>query len=127
MDLTMVLASIWGPILLAFGAGFFLSQKYYLTLYRNLEKEPFAVLFFGMFAMTAGIAQVIFHSDWSGFPAGLVSLLGWAILVKGIICTAVPAVAAQWGNRVLRANVVPAAGGFAALLGAYLSFIGYFA
>lgn len=127
MDITTFLAQIWGPIMLAVGLGFFLSQKFYVKIYRDLEKDPFAVLFFGMFAMAAGIVHVLVHNVWGNFSQILVSLFGWALLIKGVICVTFPGLADRGGDWALSAKIVPAVGGFALLLGAYLSWLGYFA
>jgi len=126
MDLTTLLAQIWGPILVAMGFGFFFSKKYYIKIYRDLEKDPFVVLFFGMFAMAAGIGQALFHNVWDTFPQIVVTLLGWGLLVKGVVCTTFPGWADRGGDWALSLKVVPMAGGFALLLGAYLSWVGYF-
>lgn len=127
MDITTYLASLWGPVLVAVGLGFFLSRSYYVRVYRDLEKAPFAVLFFGMFAMAAGIAQVLAHNVWDNVPQVLVSLLGWGLLLKGVICVVLPKLADRGGDWALDTRIVPAAGGIAFLLGAYLTWISYFA
>ncbi|OGC88344.1 hypothetical protein A2419_00610 [Candidatus Adlerbacteria bacterium RIFOXYC1_FULL_48_26] len=125
MEITIFLAQIWGPILVAIGLGFFFSTKYYVTIYRDLEKESFAVLFFGMFAMAVGIVQIMAHNVWGNLPQVLVTLLGWGTLIKGIVCVTFPKLADFGGDWALNTKVVPAAGGFALLLGAYLSWFAY--
>ena len=127
MDLTMLLAQIWGPILAAVGLGFFFSKKYYITIYRDLERESFAVLFFGMFAMAVGIMHIFAHNLWGNFPQILVSILGWGLLIKGVICVTFPGLADRGGDWALSAKIVPPAGGLVLILGAYLSWLGYFA
>lgn len=128
MDIaTVLLAQIWGPIMVAIGIGFFASTKFYKSVYRDLEKAPFAVVFFGMFAMAMGIIQVMVHNMWNTLPEILVSLFGWALLAKGIVCTAFPSFADKSGDWALHAKFVPAVGVAALALGAYLSWVGYFA
>ncbi len=127
MELTTLLAQIWGPILVAIGIGFFVSKSYYVTIYRDLEKESFAVLFFGMFAMAAGIAHVLVHNSWDTLSQIVVSLLGWGLLLKGVVCTTFPRLADRGGNWALGAKMVPAVGAIALLIGLYLSWVGYFA
>ncbi len=112
--------------MVAIGLGFFLSTKYYIRVYRDLEKESFAVLFFGMYAMALGIVHVMVHNVWDTLPHIVVSLLGWGLLLKGVICVTLPRLADRGGDWALNAKVVPAAGGVAFLLGAYLCYIGYF-
>lgn len=125
MDITTFLAQIWGPILAAVGLGFFFSKKYYVTIYRDLEKETFAVLSFGMFAMAVGIMHISAHNLWESSTQILVSLLGWGLLFKGVICVMFPGLADRAGDWALSAKIVPAAGGVALILGAYLSWLGY--
>ena len=127
MDITTFLAQVWGPVLVAVGLGFFASRAYYVKIYRDLEKETFAVLFFGMFAMAAGIIQLLAHNVWGTLPQVVVSLLGWGLLIKGIICTTFPKLADKGADWTLDAKIVPAAGGIALLIGAYLSWVSYFA
>lgn len=126
MDITTFLAQIWGPILIAIAFGFFFSTKYYIRIYRDLEKESFAVLFFGMVAMAGGIAHILAHNIWGNLSQIIVSLLGWGVLIKGIICVAFPKLADRGGDWALNTKVVPAAGIIALILGAYLSWVGYF-
>ncbi|MEK7187265.1 MAG: hypothetical protein AAB691_00260, partial [Patescibacteria group bacterium] len=82
MDITIQLAGIWGPVLLAVGIGFFVSTKYYAKIYRDLEKESLAVLIFGVAGMSAGIAHVSIHNLWETAPQIVISLIGWGRLVK---------------------------------------------
>lgn len=126
MDITTFLAQLWGPTLIAVGLGFFFSTKYYVSVYRDLEKESFAVLFFGMFAMAAGIAHILAHNIWGSLPQVVVSLLGWGLLLKGIICVTFPRFADRGGDWALNAKVVPAVGIITLIVGAYLSWVGYF-
>ncbi len=125
MDITTFLAQLWGPVLVAVGFGFFFSRKYYIRIYRDLEKDPFAVLFFGMFAIATGIAHILAHNVWDTFPQIVVSLLGWGLLIKGIVCTTFPGLADRGADWVLDAKIVSMEGGFALLLGIYISWIGY--
>ena len=127
MDSTTLLAQIWGPIAVAAGFGFFFSTKYYVRIYRDIEKNSFAVLFFGMVAMAAGTVHILYHNIWGTFPQALISLFGWGLLVKGVICTTFPGMADQGGDWMLSTKLVPAIGGPLLLLGLYVSWLGYFA
>jgi len=112
--------------MIAVGLGFFFSRTFYMKVYRDLEKAPFAVIFFGMFAMAAGTAQILFHNAWGTFPQILVTLFGWGLLIKGIVCTIFPGWAERGGDWAISAKIVPMAGISALVLGGYLSWVGYF-
>ncbi len=126
MDVTSLFAAVWGPVLVAVGLGFFCSTEYYRKIYRDLEQGSFAVLFFGMFAMAAGIVHILIHNVWDSLPQILVSLLGWGVLIKGIICVTFPKFADRGGDWALNTKLVPAAGATILVLGVYLSWVGYF-
>jgi hypothetical protein len=127
MDITMMLAQVWGPIMIALGLGFFFSPSFYTRVYRDLEQAPFAVICFGMIAMAAGIFQIHAHNVWETAPQILISFFGWGLLVKGFICTAFPGMADRGGDWALSSKLVPTIGWVVVLLGAYLSWVGYFA
>lgn len=126
MDITTFLAQLWGPILVAVGLGFFFSRSYYVKVYRDIEKVPFAVLFFGMFAMAAGIAQISAHNVWDTSPQIIISLLGWALLLKGIACTTFIKFVDRAGDWALGFKAVPLDGIAALVIGGYLSWFAYF-
>ena len=127
MDITTVLAQIWGPIVLAVGLGMFVSRAHYARIYRNLENEALAILVFAMAGIAAGVLQVTSYSLW-GTPAQiLISFLGWALLVKSAMLAIIPGVADRFGDWAADARLITFAGGVMILVGSYLSWIGFFA
>lgn len=125
MDITIFLAQIWGPLLIAVGFGFFFAKSFYAEVYRDLEKSSFAVLFFGMVALAVGIVQIKFHNTWSTLPEALISFLGWGLLLKGFLCTAFPHMVDRWGDRVYKSALIPVAGWVTLVFGLYLTWFGY--
>ena len=127
MTTTLYLASLWGPIILAVGVGVFVSRSYYMRIYRELEKDALSVLIFGMVAMATGIIQVSMHNIWGNLPEVIVSLLGWGLLIKGTAFIIVPKLVDMGGDWAADSKLVPTVGGFMLLIGAYLTWISYFA
>lgn len=127
MDTTTFLAQIWGPIMIAIGVGIFSSPSYYKQLYRDVGKDTFAGIIFGMAAMAAGIVQVLFHNVWDTLPQILISFLGWGLLLKGIAYSAAPKWVDQMGEIWAKFNLGPVAGAILVLGGAYLTYFAYFA
>lgn len=126
MDTTTFLAQIWGPAILAVGLGVFASRSYYIKIYRDLEKETLAVLIFGMFGIAAGIAQVTYHNVWGTLPEIVISLLGWGLLLKGLMFAIFPGTVNKAGDFEANSNLIPVAGGFMLLVGAYLTWFAFF-
>lgn len=127
MDTTIFLAQLWGPVILAAGVGMFVSREQYIKAYRDVGKDAMAGLVFGMAAMAAGIAQVLFHNTWEGLLEVIISLLGWGILIKGALFLIAPRFVDQMGDRWIKAKILPAAGGLMILIGGYLTWISYLA
>lgn len=127
MDITSLFAQIWGPVILAVGLGIFVSRPFYLKIYRDLEKDALAVFIFGMGAMTIGIVHVLLHNVWGSLPEIVVSVLGWGLLLKGILFTIAPALVDRAGDWWIKSKLIPAAGTFMIIIGLYLSWVGYFA
>jgi len=125
MDITVFLAQIWGPIMLAIGAGIFVSRSYYLKLYRDLEKEMLAVLVFGLTAMTLGIMQIGVHNAWNTLPQIVVSLLGWGLLLKGTVFIISPRFVDRGGDWEAKSGLLPLVATVLLVLGAYLAWVGY--
>ena len=127
MDITISLAQLWGPALLAIGIGFFTSRQYYLKIYRDLQNETLAVLIFAMAGIAAGIAQIQAHNVWGSFTEGLVSFLGWGLLLKGAVFAIMPSVVDKIGDWEADHRVVPFAGALVIIIGAYLTWFGFLA
>jgi len=127
MDITIFLAQVWGLIILAIGVGFFISRRFYVKLYKNIQNEPLSTLTFGIFAMTIGLLQTSIHNFWGTFDEGLISFLGWGTLAKGALFLVLPGFVDKAADWEVAKKLVPVAGVLLLVVGAYLTWIGYFA
>jgi hypothetical protein len=125
MEITTFLMQLWGPVLLAIGIGFFTSRKYYVKIYRDLEKQSFAIFMFAIIAIAAGIAQIQAHNVWGNFSEVVVSILGWGLLIKGIIFAVAPRFVDRTATEEAKSGLVPVAGFLMIMLGAYLTLAGF--
>lgn len=125
-SITIFLAQLWGPALLAVGVGLFVSKSFYVRIYRDIEKEPLALLMFGFIGIAAGIVHIQAHNVWDTLPEILISLFGWVLLAKALVFLIKPKLADQWGNHVATAKMVPIAMAATIVLGGYLTWVGYF-
>ncbi|MCC7356387.1 MAG: hypothetical protein IT410_02115 [Candidatus Doudnabacteria bacterium] len=126
MDTTTFLAQLWGPAILAVGLGVFVSRKNYIKIYRDLQKETLAILLFGMVGIIAGLAQIHFHNVWGSLSQIIISFLGWALLLKGLMLAIAPGIVDKIGDWQADSKLIPIAGVLMLIVGAYLSWVGYF-
>ena len=125
--LTILIAKFVGPVVLAVGLGIFFSKNYYTKVYRQLENETLAVLMSGIGILIAGIAIVLNHNIWNTFMAGVISFIGWASILKGVLLIAAPKTVDMFGDMVADSKIFPFIAAFATACGAYVSYIAYLA
>lgn len=123
---TIFLAKLAGPIILAVGLGIFFSRGYYQKVYRSLGNEPLAALISGMIAVAAGIALVLYHNRWDTLLAGIISLIGWLSIFKGLMLIIVPETIDRMGNTLVNSSWFRFTAALYAVAGVYISYLAYF-
>lgn len=80
----------------------------------------------GAFILAGGIAIVAFHQFWRGAAAVIVSILGWLMVVRGVLLLAFPDVFASLANRMSGGTGVwTIAYIVMAVIGIYLTYVGW--
>lgn len=90
-DLTIFLAKLIGFYCALLSAGMLINRKDSLAAIEAMVKSPQMLLISGVIALPAGLALVIGHNVWSGgvLPV-VVTLTGWAVLIKATVLIAMP-------------------------------------
>lgn len=123
--LTILIAKYIGPVVFLVGLGIFFSRAYYARVYRNLEQETLAVLMGGISILVAGIAVVMYHNIWTSFAAGVISFIGWASIVKGVMLIVLPKSVDIFGDMIAESKLFPVMAILATTCGAYVTYVGY--
>ena len=80
----------------------------------------------GAFILMGGIAIVAFHQYWRGAAAIIISVLGWALVARGILLIAFPDTFASLADRTIGAvGAWKAVYVVMALIGLYLCYVGW--
>ena len=80
----------------------------------------------GVFVLASGIAIVAFHQFWRGAAAIIVSVLGWLLVVRGILLVGFPGVFASLADRMIGATAAwVTAFVVMILIGLYLTYVGW--
>ncbi len=89
MDLTEVLARFWGIVLVTAGSGLLINKKLLPEILRDKEQKEFMLLT-GFIALLIGAIHVASYNYFELSIRGLITLFGWAALIKGAVRLAVP-------------------------------------
>lgn len=88
---TVFLARLIGLYCALLGAGMLVNRRASLAAIETTVRSPPWLLMSGIVALPVGLALVLVHSRWSdGALAFVVSLFGWAVLVKAVSLIALP-------------------------------------
>ncbi|MGO9421290.1 hypothetical protein [Roseiarcus sp.] len=91
-ETTIFLGRLLGLYLMAISLGMLANRRQTLATLNEMAHSGPWMLFSGMVATAVGLAVVLGHNAWSGgaLPI-LVTLVGWAALLKGVALLLVPA------------------------------------
>jgi hypothetical protein len=105
---------------------FFNGEGFRALLFEFLD-SPALIFLSGIITMTAGLAVVLTHNVWAADWRVVVTVLGWLATIGGAIRIVVPQQTIELG-RIMLTNyyTVPVVMGFYLVLGALLTYFGYF-
>ncbi len=97
METFKILARIIGPVMIIPAIGIFLNFNTYRGMIGEFSKSQSLCYLGGSMALLMGLVILQFHNKWeAGWPV-IITLMGWIILIKGLILVLFPgAVIALW-------------------------------
>ena len=126
MELSLFLAKVIGLYLLIIGLGMLINRKEFEPLIRQVVKDKLLIFLSGTMALLLGLLVVLSHNVWTPDWRGLITLLGWLTLLKGLMRVLLPSVAEQIRDSVMKSkNVLTVMATILAFVGLYLSIVGY--
>lgn len=127
-DRTRYMARALGLFLLVFGVGVAMRPTTLFLLIPAFFQDGALVFVTAVFGMALGAAMIAAHNRWNSLPAIIISLFGWVTFIRSAVILIAPAFVAAIAANVARTQILPAVAGLvAALIGAYLIFVGWFA
>jgi hypothetical protein len=89
--LTIYLSRLMGVVMLIIAAAMLADKAMVVTAIGYLGQDRAALLVLGLLRVTLGAGIVLIHNVWTrGFWPLLVTLCGWALLVRGVLVLFVP-------------------------------------
>jgi hypothetical protein len=125
--LTVFLAKLIGLYCVLFGLAMALQKQVMVDIVAALLRNGPLLLILEAIAVTAGLAIVIGHNVWSGgaLPV-VVTLLGWIILIRGVVLLFLsPAAKLRFFEMFRYADLLYLYAGITLVLGLYLTIAGF--
>lgn len=123
---TQILARFFGIYMIAAGLGITFNRERFAELMANMRESLLMTLTAGIIAFAVGAATLGIHDRWDSGLAVLVSLFGWASLLKGIFLIAFPGpYLALFEGLLVNPKVIGAMGVGSAVAGAVVLALGF--
>lgn len=126
MQPVVFIARLIGPLFVVLGVGILLNQKLYADMIGQAVLVPVVIYLFGVMALLAGLAILNVHRAWTADWRVLITILGWLLVIAGIVRIALPGIAASLALTLYTGTAAMAIVGIIVLVvGGYLTFEGY--
>ena len=126
MVTSKAIAGLIGPALVAIAAALLLNLGSISAVLEPLSRDPALVLIYGMLLFVAGLAIVRVHNRWAADWSILVTILGWLLIVGGLVRMLFPLrLAAMAGDFAQNSGVMAVVAVLLLAIGAFLSFKAY--
>ena len=125
MQLSLFLAKLFGIYLLVVAVLWAIRRDAMSQVMDEFFASRTMIFMSGLLALVVGIAMAISHSIWEWNWRGLLTLIGYLSIAKGVARIGFPDVPRKSAAYLLRANRVWIWIGISAILGAYLTWAGF--
>ena len=126
METSIVIAKIVGPLFLIVGAGIFINVEHYRRLVADFAASPLSIYTSGTIAIVLGLLVITFHNVWQWHWPVIITLLGWAALLKGAVRVIAPRFVVSRAQQYARnTNTVLITALVTLVLGGVLTYFGY--
>ncbi len=126
MELTILLAKVFGLYLIIGGASIMLRERYFMPVVGAFVEERLTRLVVGILELIAGLFLAVSHTDWSSIPAGVITAFGWVMVIEGTLYLLLPDESVEKLIKAMNSKYWYILGGALAIfLGTYLAGFGF--
>ena len=124
---TIVLARIVGPLLAVSGLALSARPGIIPRIIDAFAADPSAALLWGFMALLLGLTVLAFHQRWNGPVEIAITLLGWILILRGVILLLFPEEGIAVARTILNAapQAIIVIGAVVAAIGGWISFMGF--
>lgn len=114
-----------GLIYFSVGLGMLFDMESFKKMYKDFAKNPSLMFITGMVAAVVGYLIVVNHNVWEWNRAVLITVIGWAALLKGLTMLAKPKFFTVMVDYIIKANVWGFMNIFVLFFGLVLLYFGF--
>jgi uncharacterized protein YjeT (DUF2065 family) len=124
---TIVLARIVGPLLAVSGLALSARPGIMPRIIDAFATDPSEALLWGFVALLLGLTVLAFHQRWNGPVEIAITLLGWILILRGVILLLFPEEGIAVARTILESvpQAIVVIGAVVAAIGAWISFMGF--
>lgn len=90
MELTILLAKVFGIYLILGGLASIFRRKYFMSALHQWVEHRMLRTVVAAAEVIAGLFLIIQHNIWTSFETGLVSFFGWVLFLEGVLYMFIP-------------------------------------
>ncbi len=124
MALSNYLAEIWGISLVVVSLALLIKETHLKRLFAEIETEENFFLW-GLISFVIGISTVLAHNIWIKDWRVIITIFGWAALIKGLSLLFTPELAKKWVKKIENAPFLPYALVVAVFIGLAITYLGF--
>jgi uncharacterized protein YjeT (DUF2065 family) len=126
MQTSVYLARLIGPVFVAVGVGLLVNGQYYRDVIDEALGSHVLIYLSGVLSMLGGLAIVLAHNAWTRGWAVIITVLGWLMVIGGIVRIVVPQVTRSMATTIYSGpTAVIVVAILCIAIGGFLSFKGY--
>ena len=84
MGISVFIAKILGLVYLTIGVGLMVNRQTFKQILEDFCKNTVLVFYGGALALVIGIMIVLIHNIWAANWTVIITIIGWAALIKGV-------------------------------------------
>lgn len=122
MEISILLGKIASIYLIVVGISLLVRQKSWMAVIKDFRTKPGTLMFVAFLELVLGLIIVITHNVWVTDWAVVVTIIGWLMVIEGIVYMVVPhSVTSRMIKYFNKPTWYVAGGIFSILVGVYLA------
>ncbi|MAE68809.1 hypothetical protein CL635_03320 [bacterium] len=125
METSIFLAKVIGIYLAIEGLSLLINKKYIVKSVKGLLTSKGTIYVFSFFVLLLGIILVVSHNIWTSDWRGVITVIGWLVLIKGAVNALFPRIGTAAAEKFAPTKWYGITGLFFIVVGAYLAAKGF--